>query len=150
MPNELVVNIMSMSMPPTKATPGSAAFDCYSNANYDIHLNTSRLIDLGFKIAIPEGYVGKLFIRSGLSRKGLTLANSVGVIDPDYRGPVMANVRFQGDGFVYHIEKGDRICQLIIEEIPLVSFRLVDDLDETTRGSSGFGSTGIKWKDLTK
>jgi len=150
MPSELVVNIVPTSsrnsegnflMPPTKATPGSAAFDCRITEPVMFYNGQKHLLDLGFRIAIPEGYVGKLFVRSGLSRQGFTLANGVGIIDPDYRGTVMANMLYQGEAPVRTLAQGERVCQLIIEEIPLVSFRLVDDLGETTR-TGGFGSTG--------
>lgn len=99
-------------------------------------------VPTGIAIAIPQGYVGLVFARSGLAvNHGITPANCVGVIDSDYRGEVV--VGLQNSGWEDHIiQPGDRIAQLVI--MPVVQARpvVVDALDATARGEGGFGSTG--------
>jgi len=98
--------------------------------------------DTGLSVEIPVGYVGLLYPRSSLSKMNLLLANHVGVIDSNYRGNI--KVRFKKINI--HVEKiykvGDRVAQLIISACPKVEFDKVDSLDDTVRGSDGFGSTG--------
>lgn len=127
---------------PVRSTPGSAGYDLRSNTTFTIIPGDRKIVGTGAKIAIPYGHVGILSIRSGTSTKlGLDLANGVGVIDSDYRGEIMIPLRNLGDSVV-SIDRGDRIAQIII--IPLSPTELVADisLDETHRGSGGFGSTG--------
>lgn len=107
--------------------------------------------DTGLAFAIPEGYVGLIFPRSSNAKKDLTLTNSVGVIDSNYRGSVSFKFKpsdyfatnrddVYGDGKVYDI--GDRVGQMIILPYPQINFIEVDELDETERGDKGFGSSG--------
>ena len=123
---------------PTYATPGAAAFDLYAN-NMD-----GDVIGTGLSFEIPEGHVMRVYSRSGHGFKyGVTLANSVGVIDSDYRGEVKVRLicnTIRQPELVVRV--GDRIAQAIIEPIPRVEFELADELSETERGSGGFGSTG--------
>ncbi|MCX7445838.1 dUTP diphosphatase [Corynebacterium sp. P7003] len=102
----------------------------------------TKLIDLGVKVAIPEGHVGLLVLRSSAAKAGYRLANSVGIIDAGYRGPVAALIDLPADT---NLQRGDRICQLVVVPIPRLSItRVTDpaDLGETERGDGGFGSTG--------
>ena len=107
----------------------------------------------GISVEIPEGYVGLLFPRSSISKKSLSLANSVGVIDSGYRGEIC--FRFKYDPSSLNIttwskeseqnafyKKGERIGQLIIIPYPQVQFQVVEELNDTERGQGGFGSTG--------
>lgn len=94
--------------------------------------------DLAFEI--PQGYVGLLFPRSSITKKGLILGNSVGVIDSDYRGEVTFRFKHIRGGSIYEI--GDRIGQLIIIPYPKVEFEEVTELNNTIRGTGGYGSTG--------
>lgn len=98
----------------------------------------------GLAVEIPEGYVGLLFPRSSISKKGLTLANSVGVIDSGYRGEIMFKFAITSDrprkNSVYEV--GDRIGQLIIMPYPKIEF-VTGELTESERGVGGFGSTGV-------
>ena len=123
---------------PTYATPGAAAFDLYAN-NMD-----GDVIGTGLSFEIPEGHVMRVYSRSGHGFKyGVTLANSVGVIDSDYRGEVKVRLicnTIRQPELVVRV--GDRIAQAIIEPIPRVEFEMADELSETERGSGGFGSTG--------
>ncbi|MDA3959003.1 dUTP diphosphatase [Oceanispirochaeta sp.] len=109
-----------------------------------IHPGERRLIPTGLKMAIPSGYEGQVRPRSGLAvKKGLTVLNSPGTIDADYRGDVMVILINHGSEGVL-IERGDRIAQLIIAPVTRADFTLCENLDDTTRGSGGFGSTGAR------
>jgi dUTP pyrophosphatase len=102
-----------------------------------------RAIPTGFEIAVPPGFEAQVRARSGLAlRHGITMVNGVGTIDSDYRGEVRALVVNLGrEPFV--IEPLARIAQLVICPVERVSLRLVATLDDTARGSGGFGSTGL-------
>ncbi len=130
-------------MLPFYATHGSAAADICADCPNGIALqpNTPTLISTGLSLAIPCGFVGLLFVRSGLSLKGISLSNGVGVIDSDYRGELKVVVT-NNSGETFFIEHAMRIAQLMI--MPLTQFAFVnsDVLDETKRGVGGFGSTG--------
>ena len=102
-----------------------------------------KLIPTGLCMAIPSGFGGFLLGRSGLAAKfGVSLTNSVGLIDADYRGEVKVNLINHGkEPFV--IRDGDRIAQLLLMGTPKVELFLCDTLDDTARGAGGFGSTGV-------
>lgn len=129
--------------PPVLATSGSAAFDLRSAADGVVAIapHEIRLIPTGLRMAIPAGFEGLVRMRSGLSRDGLMLANGVGTIDSDYRGEIGVIVLNAGDR-TRLIGRGQRIAQLAIRPVPAVRLQEVDSLDETERGSGGFGSTG--------
>ena len=130
---------------PHFATAGSAAMDLCACIDEPITLmpGERRRIPHGIAIALPSPeYVALVFARSGLATKeGITLANCVGVIDSDYRGPLMTPLTNHSDK-PYTIHPGDRVAQLLVTTVfqPTVTF--VDELDETERGAGGFGSTG--------
>jgi len=96
--------------------------------------------DTGISMEIPEGHVGLVFPRSSISHTGLILANAVGVVDSNYRGPIKCRFKAIPNSNVYN--SGDRVAQLIILPIPQVTFEEVEELSTTERGSKGFGSTG--------
>ncbi len=127
---------------PTKATPGSAGYDLY--ALEDTVVNGHAIVRTGLAMDIPEGYVGKLFARSGNAFKyKLTLSNSTGIIDSDYRQEIkilITDLR-QGEHEPHTYLKGDKIAQIIVEENPTVYFQEVKKLSETER-DGGFGSSG--------
>nr|WP_221243524.1 dUTP diphosphatase [Micrococcus sp. TA1] len=129
---------------PTRATPGSAAIDLYALNSVTLYVGQRVPVDTGIAVAIPEGYAGFLHSRSGHGLKhGVTLANSVGVIDSDYRGPLKAVLVNHGQ-LPYHVAAGERIAQLVIQAVETPGVTLVDELPETVRGAGGFGSTGVK------
>ena len=131
---------------PTFGTAFSAGADLYAATAYDIEVlpGATVKIDTGLSMAIPDGYFGAIYARSGLATKqGLRPANCVGVIDSDYRGPVVVAIHNDTD-IEQIIPAGTRIAQLVIMECPKVSFNEVKELDDTERGEGGFGSTGIK------
>lgn len=102
------------------------------------------MVSTGVKVAIPEGYVGLLYVRSSLGvKRRLDLANGTGVIDADYRGEVKVCLRNTGRSPQF-IRRGDRICQLVVVPVDLTDWVEVEQLDETVRGQGGFGSTGEK------
>ena len=102
------------------------------------------LIHTGIALAIPRGYAGLVYARSGMAcKRGVAPANKVGVIDADYRGEVMIYLHNHGDA-AQVVEDGDRIAQLVITPCLAAQFQGVEDLDDTQRGSGGFGSTGSK------
>lgn len=129
---------------PCRATADSAGADLCACINDDIALmpGERRLIPTGIAIAVPTGFGGFVFPRSGLSSKfGVSLANCVGVIDSDYRGEVKVPV-INHSSEPYTIKAGERIAQLVIMPVDLCEYGLSDELDKTERGEGGFGSTG--------
>jgi dUTP pyrophosphatase len=109
-----------------------------------LHYGDQVIIRTGLKIAIPEGYELQIRPRSGLAAKnGITLTNSPGTIDSDYRGEVMIIVlNTSREPFV--IQHGDRICQAVVNKVEQALFEEVESVDETERGEGGLGSTGVK------
>lgn len=129
---------------PCRATADSAGADLCACINDDIALmpGERRLIPTGIAIAVPTGFGGFVFPRSGLSLKfGVSLANCVGVIDSDYRGEVKVPV-INHSSEPYTIKAGERIAQLVIMPVDLCEYGFSDELDKTERGEGGFGSTG--------
>jgi len=127
---------------PTFATSGSAGADLYAKTGVRIPRGSWASVDTGLHIAIPSGYVGLVFPRSGLARKhGLSFVNGVGVIDSDYRGAIGATIINNGTE-PYQINRGDRIGQIVIVPFMLAQFVPARTLDDTERGTGGFGSTG--------
>lgn len=101
------------------------------------------IVPTGLRIAIPRGYEGQVRPRSGLALEhGVTVLNSPGTIDSDYRGEVRIILINHGD-LDFHISSGDRIAQLIVSAVERVDFAASNSLGETERGSGGFGSTGV-------
>ena len=135
------------AIPPKKATTGAAGYDLYSVEYHSIYPGDQAIVDTGFKIAIPDGYEGQVRPRSGLAAKhGVTVTNSPGTIDCDYRGPlkvILTKLEDPAGGEPFEIAPGDRIAQLVISEVPNVGMHIVEEFDdETERGEGGFGSTG--------
>ena len=130
---------------PYYATPGSAAMDlhaCLEEA-VTIPARGRTVIPTGIAIALPSpGYVALVFARSGLGIKhGVAPSNCVGVSDSDYRGEVMVGLQNSGETD-FTIQPGDRIAQLMVVPVVQAQVRMTDELDETQRGTGGFGSTG--------
>ena len=131
---------------PTYATAQSAGADLYACIDEPVTIRhgMTEMIPLGFSMAIPEGWVGLIFARSGLaSKRDLAPANKVGVVDADYRGEWFIPIHNHGRG-VQVVYPGERIAQLVIVPCMTAAFQEVDSLDETERGAGGFGSTGTR------
>lgn len=128
---------------PSYAYEGDAGLDLRANDDMIIEPHCRVLVPTGLAIALPEGYAGFVQPRSGMALKlGLSIANTPGLIDSHYRGElkiICINLDLKE---AIHIERGERIAQLVIQRVPIVDLVEVDELDETDRGTGGFGSSG--------
>ncbi|MBV9932222.1 MAG: dUTP diphosphatase [Alphaproteobacteria bacterium] len=127
---------------PSYATPGAAGMDVVAAESLMLAPGARHAVATGFAIAIPAGYEVQVRPRSGLALKhGITCLNTPGTIDEDYRGEVKVILANLGDA-PFEIARGERIAQLVPAPVQRARFREVEDLDATTRGAGGFGSTG--------
>ena len=131
---------------PARASAGAAGYDLSARLDAPLTLAPMRRagVPTGLAMAIPAGYAGFVFARSGLGlRAGISLPNGVGVIDSDYRGEVVVALVNLGDA-PYTVHPGDRIAQLVISPVAVPDFWEAPELPATARGEGGFGSTGIR------
>ncbi len=148
MNSELVVKVLKKrenAIIPERATSGAAGLDLYACIDEDIIIKAgeSALVATGIAIELPSKEMAAfVFARSGLATKfGISLSNSVGVVDSDYRGEIYVSLRnFSAED--YTIKRDERIAQMIIMPVLPVSFCEVENLGDTARGDGGFGSTG--------
>ena len=132
---------------PTYGSEFAAGADLYAvihneENRVEILPGETAFIDTGIVMEIPNGYVGLVYARSGLScKQGLAPANKVGVIDSDYRGNIMVALYNQSNE-VRTVSKGDRIAQIIIQPVEQFGFKVKENLSDTIRGNGGFGSSG--------
>lgn len=128
---------------PKQGTPGSAGFDLTATGR--IWNETYAVWDYstGIAVEIPPGFVGLIFPRSSVYKTGYALSNCVGVIDSDYRGEITAKFHplFVGNDCPYNV--GDRFCQLVIMPAMDIEYEEAEALSDTTRGTGGYGSTGL-------
>ena len=124
---------------PTKGHIDDAGWDLYSSETVSIPAGATVLVSTGVAMAIPKSYVGLIWDRSSMGVKGVH--RHAGVIDSGYRGEVKVCLH-NTTKETYHVERGDRIAQLLIQEVPVFRQNVVDELDTTNRGDGGFGSTG--------
>lgn len=130
---------------PSYAYEGDAGLDLRSSVDVTLAPGERRLVPTGLAIAIPEGYAGFVQPRSGLAlREGLSMANTPGLIDAHYRGELKVCAVNLDRSTPIHIERGERIAQLVIQRVPTVKLVEVDELDKTDRGEGGFGSSGVE------
>ena len=131
---------------PAYATELSAGMDLRANIDESITLNPMerRIIPTGLYMALPPGYEAQVRPRSGLAFKhGITVLNSPGTIDADYRGEIgVILVNLSDKPFV--VNNGERICQMVVARYDRVAWQQVETLDETERGAGGFGHTGVE------
>ena len=129
---------------PAYMTPNAAGMDLYADLDEDIVLQPGArsLLPTGIALALPHGYEAQIRPRSGLAlRHGITLVNSPGTIDQDYRGEIgIIMVNHGREPFT--VRNGERIAQMVFAPIVRAELQVVDDLDETDRGEGGFGHTG--------
>ncbi|MDR1471527.1 MAG: dUTP diphosphatase [Synergistaceae bacterium] len=129
---------------PEYATPGSAGMDLRASERAEIAPGERASVGTGICIEIPHGYEGQVRPRSGLALKhGVTLLNSPGTIDSDYRGevrPILINLGNE----IFAIEPGDRIAQIVFAPVAQAAMSETDELSDSTRSTGGFGSTGIR------
>lgn len=132
---------------PTYGSEFAAGADLYAvihneENRVEILPGETAFIDTGIVMEIPNGYVGLVYARSGLScKQGLAPANKVGVIDSDYRGNIMVALYNQSNE-TRIVSKGDRIAQIIIQPVEQFGFKVTENLSNTVRGNGGFGSSG--------
>lgn len=147
MPDTIKVKVTNSSSNPLPAyaTEGSAGMDIQAAIDKPVTImpGCRTLIPTGLKIALPQGYELQMRPRSGLALKhGLTLLNSPGTIDADYRGEIgVIIINHSAEAFT--INPGDRICQAVAAKVPQIVWQPVEDLDATVRGEGGFGHSGI-------
>lgn len=129
---------------PEYATAGSAGVDLRANEIQEVNIGPGQrqIISTGIFLQLPEGYEAQIRPRSGLAAKyGITVLNSPGTIDSDYTGEVKV-ILHNASSQSFAVSNGDRIAQMVIAKYERVEFESVDVLEETERGSGGFGSTG--------
>ena len=124
---------------PTKGHIDDAGWDLYSSETVSIPAGATVLVSTGVAMAIPKSYVGLIWDRSSMGVKGVH--RHAGVIDSGYRGEVKVCLH-NTTKETYHVERGDRIAQLLIQEVPVFRQHVVDELDATSRGDGCFFSTG--------
>jgi dUTP pyrophosphatase len=130
---------------PTCGTAESAGYDLYGDNNDVIQIapHSTIKIPTGIAMAIPNGYFGAVYARSGLAtKKGLRPSNCVGILDADYRGNVIVALHNDTDELM-EVNPHERIAQLVIQKFEPIVFNEVEELDDTERGVGGFGSTGV-------
>lgn len=129
---------------PTYMSSGAAGMDLFAAVKEEVVIEPGKikLIPTGLKIALPVGYEAQIRPRSGLALKhGISLVNTPGTIDADYRGEIgIIMINFGEQSFT--IQRGDRVAQMVINKFETVNFISVDELDQTDRGQGGFGHTG--------
>ena len=126
---------------PTYANPQDAGMDFFSNETLIVYPGERKLISTGISMAIPDGYVGLLWDKSGIATKH-GIKTMAGVIDSGYRGEIKILVHNLSKN-LYKIEKGNKIAQMLIQPVEQKKIIESSELDETERGEGGFGSTGI-------
>lgn len=142
------VKLSPSAQAPTQGSEWAAGYDLHADLEGSSYISLApgevRKISSGIAIALPRETFGAIYPRSGnATKRGLVLANTVGIIDADYRGPVIIALKNTSDQ-VQTIEHGERIAQLIVQSFLPVAFKEVDSIGTTARGTNGFGSTGNK------
>lgn len=130
---------------PNMAYNGDAGVDLWSVEHIVLKPQERAMVATGLAIALPEGYAGFVLPRSGLAAKhGISIVNAPGLIDSNYRGELKVVLVNTDPEESFSIEIGDRIAQLIVMPVPTISFEQVEELPDSQRGESGFGSSGIR------
>lgn len=143
--NVFIKRLWAEAFFPTKKRPGDAGFDLYAAVETFVDVGKRKVIRTGISMAIPPGYVGLIWDRSGLAAND-GIKTMAGVIDSNYRGEILVTLlntnpqELMAPGF--HVKQGDRIAQIIFQEVPKVELIEVASLDDTDRGADGHGSSG--------
>ena len=141
----LIKKLSKTAIIPKYETKGASGLDISANINEDLTLatNESILVPTGIAVSIPQGFEIQIRPRSGLAaKKGISVLNTPGTIDADYRGEIKVILINHGNE-PFIIRNGDRIAQMVVCPIVQAKFEQVDELSDTERGSGGFGSTGV-------
>jgi dUTP pyrophosphatase len=141
---ELPIKLLDEGLPmPRYQHEGDAGLDLPSRIDFTLGPGERATIPTGIAVAIPRGYAGFVLIRSGLAaRHGIECVNSPGLIDAGYRGEIAVIMLNTDKRDPFHIHRGDRIAQLVIQKVEEATLVRVAELEETARGEGGFGSTG--------
>jgi dUTP pyrophosphatase len=135
----------------SKGHPDDAGWDLHAGENLTVHVGESILLKTGIYLAMPKGTYGMVCSRSGLASRGLVVGNAPGIIDCGYRGEILINMHYRGDGEgddAMHIRVGTRVAQIVFQNLPpsevsQVQFlHLLDQFWHSSRGQGGHGSTG--------
>ena len=142
------VKLSSTAHEPTQGSEYAAGYDLYADLGAQSHITLApgeyRKISTGIALALPNGTFGAIYPRSGMATKrGLVLANGTGIIDSDYRGPLIVALKNTSDELQV-VEHGERIAQIVVTPYCPVIFNEADSIGTTARGEGGFGSTGTK------
>ena len=140
----LVTQLDNDAVIPTYAKPGDAGADLYSISDVILKPGERALVKTGIAIALPDGFVGLVHPRSGLGLKnGISVVNTPGTIDAGYRGEIGVVLINHDLNESFHVKKGDRIAQLVIQKVENAQFKIVNQLPDSERSAGGYGSTGI-------
>jgi len=134
------IPVSGTGMPPKRSSEHAAGADLFAVESFILAPGERRTISTGLSMAIPAGYVGLVWPRSGLALKH-GIDTMAGVVDSDYRGEVKVLLINHGK-HPFKIQKGDRIAQMLIQKVESANYRMMDVLPGTRRGEKGFGSTG--------
>lgn len=140
------VKQLDPSLPvPAYAYAGDAGVDLRATCDDVLQPFERKLVPCGLAMAIPQGYAGFVLPRSGLAIKhGISLVNAPGLIDSNYRGEIKAVLVNLDPQTPFEIKRGDRIAQLVVMKVPDIAFESADELPESSRGTGGFGSSGVR------
>lgn len=140
----LAIQRLDKGLPlPAYAHDGDAGADLYAREPVHLEPGARQLVPTGIALALPDGYVGLVHPRSGLAHKvGLSIVNAPGTVDAGYRGEIKVSLINLDPHTAIKLERGDRIAQLVIQRVERADFVEVDELDTTSRGDGGHGSTG--------
>jgi len=144
MTTHLAVQRLDPAAPlPQYAHPGDAGADLVTLQDVTLEPGERVVVGTGLAVALPEGYAGFVYPRSGLAaRSGLTMVNSPGVIDAGYRGEIRVCLINTDRRTPIHLKRGDRIAQLVVQPVVRAAFTVVDALPDSARGTGGYGSSG--------
>ena len=137
------IKILDKTLPvPKYAHKGDAGLDLYSSINCRLEPLERKKVPTGLKLSIPPGYAGFIQPKSGLAvKKGLSMVNTPGLIDSGYRGEISVICINLASKEPIIINKGDKICQMVIQKVEEADLKVVNNLNKTSRGEGGFGST---------
>lgn len=128
---------------PKYESDGAAGIDIYASHDAVVRRDSHTIVKTGIAVQVPKDYEAQVRPRSGLAFKhGMTIVNSPGTVDCDYRGEIMCIMSLIGNEVEVHIKRGDRIAQMVVKLAPQATIYEVEELDDTERGEKGFGSTG--------
>lgn len=143
---DLQIKMLDAGLPvPSYAKEGDAGFDLRARESVTLAPGERALVKTGVAFALPQGYVGLVHPRSGLAAKhGITVVNAPGTVDAGYRGEIMVCLLNTDLREPFVVERGDRIAQMVVQRFETARFVVVDELPESERGVTGFGSSGVQ------